>query len=163
MWLATLLGGGLAGYAIAIWNGRMLRRHSAITTLLYTLMAIGGWLLTIALLANLTPPSNGEPGFGIPVALGLGFLLVSIPYNRDTLAVNQWIWTHPGRKLVLNLGGKGSGLGFTSFANAQGELFGAQADVKPLLSIPVIPIVIVGFSLAVGVATVVIGNTLAPK
>lgn len=163
MWLSTLLGGVLAGYAIAIWNGRLLRRLGIFTTLLYGLMGIGGWLVTIIIIANFTPPDSGEPGYGIPVALALSFLLVSISYNRDTLAVNQWIWTHPGRKLVLNIGGSNAGLSFTSFSGAQGELFGTAPTKQPLLSVPILPVIVVAISAAIGVGTLLLGNYFAPK
>jgi hypothetical protein len=163
IWLATLFGGVLAGYALALWNGRVLRNHGPLTTIVYAAIGIGGWILTIVIIANFTAPENGEPGFGIPVALALGFLLVSIPYNLDTLAVNQWIWTHPGRKLVINVGGTQSGLAYTSFADAQGELFGTQAGDRQLLSIPVVPVAVIVVGLAIGVATVTLGNLLAPK
>lgn len=170
VWLATLLGGVLAGYLIAIWNGRVLRNHTPLTTAVYGLIGVGGWILTIVIIANLTQPQTGgagapipEPGFGIPIALALSFLLVSIPYNRDTLAVNQWIWAHPRRRLVLNIGRRLSGLGYRSFAKAQGELFGDEVGPQPALSIPVLPIVIILLALIIGVATVSLGSALAPK
>jgi hypothetical protein len=162
IWLATLVGGALAGYIIAIWNGRVLRSHSPLTTAAYVVIGAGGWVVTLLILANFTPPQSGEPGFGIPVALGLGFLLVSIPYNRDTLTVNQWMWNHPGRKLVVNIG-PSIRFGYTSFAKAQGELFGGQADAGRLVSIPVVPVVVLILGLAIGVGTVALGDALAPK
>lgn len=168
LWLATLLGGALAGYAIAIWNGRLLQRHSLQTTILYALLGVGGWILTIIVLANLTPPftdSSGsiEPGFGIPVALAIGFLLVSFPYNRETLAVNQWIWSHPGRKLVFNFGGSHPGLTYTSFEGIQGDLFGGTPEKPARFSIPVQPVAVIVVSAVIGVVTILLGNAFAPK
>lgn len=163
IWLATLLGGALAGYAVAIWNGRLLRTQSVLRTAVYALLGGGGWLLSIFLIAHLTPPAGGEPGFGIPAALALSFLLVSIPYNHDSLAALQWIWSHPQRKLVLNIGRVPTGLAYTSFAAAEGELFGQSGGTRPLVAIPVWPVIVVAGSALIGIITVLLGNAFAVK
>jgi len=169
LWLSTILGGVLAGIAIAIWNGRVLKRHSIFATAFYSAMGIGGWLGTVWILANFEPAhvvnANGqsfwEPGFGVPVALALGLLLVAIPYNRDTLAANQWIWNHPARRLVLSLGPGGAALGYNSFSGATGNLFGDPSEQATWLSIPVLPLIVVVISLAIGMGTLELGNVFA--
>lgn len=161
LWLATLFGGALAGYLVAIWNARLVKREHPVMLFVYAILGLGGAALSVLVIAVMTPPANGQPGFGIPMALALSFLLVSIPYNRDRLAVSQWIWSHPVRKLVIQLGRGGFGLTFTSFASVEGELFALPASSRPLISISVIPIVVLVVSLAIGVATIIIGSSLS--
>lgn len=169
LWLATLLGGALAGYGIAVWNGIILKRHSRLKTATYAVVGVGGWLVTLWCLANLQPAHQAlggrfwEPGFSVPIALAISFLLVAIPYNLDTLGVNQWIWNHPGRKLVLAIGPAGAGLRYTSFSGATGELFGAAPERRVWISIPLLPVVVTAIALGIGIATVILGNALAPK
>lgn len=171
IWVATLLGGVLGGYAVAVWNGRVLGHHSLLRSILYAIVGIAGWILTIVIIANLSPPANAnpvEPGFGIPIALALGFLLVSIPYNLDNLSINQWTWAHPARKLVLKIGGGGGGrgllprLGYAPFIEAQGELFGNQDTQGATFTIPVVPIVLILTAFVIGVVTLLVGSSFAP-
>lgn len=170
IWVATLLGGALGGYAVALWNGRILGHQSWLRSGIYAAIGILGWLLTLVILANLSPPGNAnpvEPGFGIPVALALGFLLVSIPYNLENLAINQWMWGHPSRKLVLRIGGSGKGFGprlsYTPFIQAEGELFQTSDGATGGWAIPVVPIVVIAVMFVIGVVTLLIGNALAPS
>jgi hypothetical protein len=167
LWMSTFFGGALSGFAVAIWNGRVLRKHSHAVTALYAAMAVIAWLATVWCLANLEPSHwvsfpnfMPEPGFAIPAALALGFLLVAIPYNLDTLSVNQWMWNHPGRKLVVELG-PGLRLGYASFSGADGDLFGPASSRKPWITIPVLPLVAFVASVVIGIATLFIANAFA--
>ncbi|HZT96556.1 MAG TPA: hypothetical protein VFB34_06930 [Chloroflexota bacterium] len=165
IWLATLLGGVLAAYAVALWNLRILKPKQMVRMgLIYAVAGIGGWIVTIIILANLTPPGGGQIGFGIPVALAFSFLLASIPYNRDSLAASQWIWSHPIRKLVFRIGGPSTGFGYVPFVSLEaGSLFGVTEETHPRLSIPIVPVALIVFSAAIGAVTILLGNTFAPR
>ena len=155
IWLATLLGGVLGGYLFALWNARILKpREFSWLLLVYGLIAVVGWIFSIFLISKLTA------AYGIVFVLGMSFLLVAIPYNRDTLAASQWTWSHPIRKIVINIGGSQSGLRYRSFTTAEGQLFGSSEGGKPLLSIPVIPVIVAILSAVIGAVTLVLGNVL---
>jgi hypothetical protein len=145
----------LGGYLFALWNARILKRETfAKSLLLYGLTSILGWILSIFMLSKMTT------AYGIAFVLSISFLLVAIPYNRETLSVSQWTWSHPIRKIVLNIGGSHPGLTYSSFTPAEGQLFGAAEERKPLLSIPLIPVVVVVLSAVIGALTLILGNTL---
>ncbi len=164
IWIAALLGGVLAAYCVAIWNLRVLRAKPFLPTgLVYAVIAVGGWILTVIIIAHLTPPASGEIGFAIPVALALGFLLASIPYNRDSLPASQWMWSHPLRKLVFRIGGADSGLHYDSFVKVEGGLFGSGDKPESRLSIPILPLLLVIVSAILGAVTILIGSAIAVK
>ncbi len=173
IWLATLFGGTLAGYTIALWNLRLLKpRQFALAAVIYGLIAIGGWLLSVYLLAVLTGDYIGPllPAFGLLFALAVSFLLVSIPYNRDTLAVLQWTWSHPLKKLVIKVGRRQGDesspslsltpirVGYTAFAKAEGQLFAEENRDRPLTAIPIIPPLVLILSAAIGYLTLLLAN-----
>ena len=155
IWLATLLGGVLGGYLFALWNTRILRGTFGRTAIVYGVIATAGWILSIFLLSKMTA------AYGILFVLALSFLLVAIPYNRETLPVSQWTWSHPIRKIVLNIGGGQPGLIYAPFTVAEGQLFRAAEGRKPLLSIPLVPVIVVALSALIGALTLILGNVFA--
>jgi hypothetical protein len=98
--------------------------------------------------------------YGIVFVLAISFLLVAIPYNRETLPVSQWTWSHPIRKIVFNIGGSHSGLTYASFTPAEGQLLGTADERKARVSIPLIPLAVVIVSAVIGIMTLILGNAL---
>jgi hypothetical protein len=156
IWLATLFGGVLGGYAVALWNAYLVKPATFHRLVLaYFPLALIGWGLTIFLLAKLIL------AFGLILGVALGFLLVSIPYNHDRLAVLQWIWAHPTRKLVLQVTQTKLTFGYVPFVAGTGSLVSeAIPTTRGLITVPVVPIAVIVVSAVLGGITLLVGRLL---